>query len=233
MKLPDLPRAPESDLSRMLCSIIERADMEALTRLPDFLRDVGREDDCQQVMATTWELFRAVSNLDKFSRSVLSDRWEKFVAPTLVNVFAWDLFDFASCLAIAGRKLNEAPTPRSGPAGKMTVGGREISISSWAMTTHGEQVDVEFGAPVTHAVHEGGILTRVTESGDTLTFTGDDSAHALELHPDFEYRRISHAGTPVPATDSPPWQPNVHRDEYTGIQGVHWMRPKQPPSSPT
>lgn len=99
--LPDLPRSPDSDLSRIICLVLEHRDMEALTRLPDMLLDLGRDADAKELRAIT---ARAITHLGIIKRPY-DPSWSDRVYGEILDLFFWDLFSWEQCLGILSRRI--------------------------------------------------------------------------------------------------------------------------------
>ena len=127
--LPDYPRAPASDISALAARVLEHFDIEALTRLPDLLRDLGRASDADSVTRAVVKMF-VHDTAAPAPRSMLLARWKQDVRPLLLTILAWDVFDWQSTLAQIGRKLTATV---SGSSGKLLIDGRAIDITSWKL----------------------------------------------------------------------------------------------------
>lgn len=97
--LPDLPRAPASELGALALCVLEWRDVEALTRLPDMLMDMGRDRDASLV-----KLFIARWCCPVIGQSKKS--WDRTI-DTIVSILWWDIFDWQQTLAKMGRDLDE------------------------------------------------------------------------------------------------------------------------------
>ncbi len=160
--LPDLPRiSPPSDLALLACRVLEWRDMEALTRLPDMLRDMGRDADANRVEQ---KVGRYVT------RNQLSDSWMTF-RNELLEVVVFDVFDWASTLRVLGERFAAKPAfpgISRGSFGRITVGNVDVPITEWRMYPEAEAVPIPS--------FDSSIIGRT-----------DDELHASESHPDYEY----------------------------------------------
>ncbi len=160
--LPDLPRAPESDLGRLACRILEHRDIGALTRLPDMLMDMGRESDARMVKF----LCHCGIKGDDQARSVLKynrPTWG-MIAAGVSSLLWWDIFDWEATLAVMAKELVPKQTPFTG-----------VSSRSGSLTV---RLD---GDPAPDMLAG---FVQTTEGWMT-----PEEAHAREMHPDYEYCR--------------------------------------------
>lgn len=166
--LPDLPRAPESDLGLLACRILEHRDIGALTRLPDMLMDVGREEDAGFVREML-----ARSLYENGDRSSFQDTWREFI-PDVARVLWWDIFSWEGTLAVMAKEL--APKEEE-PATART------------------KIDHDRTTTVLHAAGEtlpeswAGSSTYLTARSPGLAGMTVAEAHAREMHPDYDYSR--------------------------------------------
>ncbi len=175
--LPDLPRiSPPSDLARLALRVLEWRDMEALTRLPDMLMDMGRADDATHIRDMLGEAMWTCSEsnpengqaITNGSAPYFSDVWFRF-ANELAKCLWWDIFDWQATLGTMGTALAtyDAPDPPKdppltrGPIGTVSVGGQVIgTVASWSVST---------------------------PNSELLATTSEYELHATESHPDFNY----------------------------------------------
>ncbi len=220
--LPDLPRiSPPSDLARLALRVLEWRDMEALTRLPDMLMDIGRADDATHIRDMLGEAMWTCSEsnpengqaITNGSAPYFSDVWFRF-ANELAKCLWWDIFDWQATLGTMGTALAtydapdpdkdppmEGPSLNRGSHGTVSVDGAVIgTIASWA-------IEPQFASATAGAEHE---------------------LHASESHPDYEYRRTRHIPEllEVRATGWERNLPSERRYEVPGDSLCCWRRRK-------
>ncbi len=165
--LPDLPRAPESDLGRLACRILEHRDLGALTRLPDMLMDMGREKDAEILRE---EIAEAIWQMHAGEVGGYEGAWGRF-APDLARLLWWSIFSWEATLAVMAKEL--------APKEKITFTG-QLNPAVWAGTHTGAPVTVTYGTPRPFSIESMNVA----------------EAHAREMHPDYEYRQLRHPGPP-------------------------------------
>ncbi len=200
--LPDLPRiTPSSDLALLACRVLEWRDMEALTRLPDMLRDMGRDADANAVydmIALTLAKWTPFPDRNNFwdDASVHS-------SVQLKRILWWDIFLWEQSLRVLGERFAEKPGSRgtSGFGGTLTVGGVDVPITQWLMHPHVEAVPIPSFTPPAST---------------------DEELHASESHPDYEYARTPYSDPPASHDE---WEHNVPADARDDSQW-YWRRRK-------
>lgn len=202
--LPDLPRAPDSDISRMARRVLEWRDMEALTRLPDVLRDAGRDEDARHIVEMLGlEMYRQFSDgrHDPFGRV-----WEN-VADEIARVVWFDIFDWASALGVMGRAFAEPGRAAARPSSPSALNVAPFSSSS--------------GFPDAITAAFGNLLVTLSAVPDADV----PRLHAEEIHPGYEYRDAPEC------PDGPGWEHNPYA--LPAMSGDScWMRRRPAPGAP-
>ncbi len=140
--LPDLPRAPASELGSLAVRILEWRDMEAFTRLPDMLMDMGRNEDAKMVKfcchhGITWQYQSSDTIQYK------PPTWG-MIASTVSSLLWWDIFDWQSTLRVMGEKFGKTPVGRKG---QITLPDDTIvNIQNWVLNSGG-QIEVALRDP--------------------------------------------------------------------------------------
>ncbi len=213
--LPDLPRAPDSTISRVARRALEFRDLSALTVLPDALMDAGRDADARAVRAAVAPLFQVNGSGD-----LVYNAWADLRRAVLAVVF-YDLYDWNGVCAHLAEQFAKPSGGTSLRGGAMTVGGVGVPIVEWGPPARDALAELDAAArtiPVT--------LTTLPDEADALTAIAAAYAlHAAESHPDYEYYRTD-GHNPLNG-----WEPNIHASrrlaEPLGAS-LSWMRRRTP-----